>query len=584
MSSPEEHDDPELSITVVPPKPAGYRRTTERLHLVVIADGRFVSHVLPDSATISIGRHRANAVPIDDPSVSRRHALLRIQGELTIEDAGSANGTFVRGDRLKPHVAAHIALWEVVTLGEVDILVQRRSAAVRHRRVWTHEYFEARLEEECARAARSSSHFAVLHLRNDSTRSDAELRTILDDALRQADVIAAYGPQEYEILLTGADARIAEEVRARLSQELGPDIQIQVRRYPEDGRTADALASRSANTSRASEGSDELVVVAPATRGLFHLMRRVASSSINVLILGETGVGKEVLARELHRRSSRSPEAFVAINCAALTEALLESELFGHEKGSFTGAHHAKAGLLESADGGTVLLDEVGELPPAIQAKLLRVVEDRQVRRLGGLKSMKVDVRIIAATNRDLEGEVAKGTFRADLFYRLSGITMVIPPLRERSVEIEPLARRFLSRLSASESRIAPDIAPEALSLLKRYAWPGNIRELKNVIERAALLAGDGSIQPEHLPVEKMRATFATSRAQPSDEPNDSWIPPRPRGRGPVEREWILAALERAHGNQTRAAALLGISRRTLISRLEEYGVPRPRKAAKEGS
>jgi transcriptional regulator with PAS, ATPase and Fis domain len=309
---------------------------------------------------------------------------------------------------------------------------------------------------------------------------------------------------------------------------------------------------------------------------LRRVVERIACSSISVLIAGETGVGKGLLAKELHRKSPRVGGPFVALNCAEFTESLLEGELFGFEKGAFTGADQAKAGLIETADGGTLLLDEVGELPLTTQAKLLRVLEDREVRRIGSLRPRHVDLRVVACTNRDLEAESEQGGFRRDLYFRLAGISLVIPPLRERTGEIEGLAREFLEQAAQSTGqRTAPVLASEALVALKRYPWPGNVRELRNVMERALLLSRDGVIGPEHLPAERLRTTvYPRASASPPD------THPVPGKRvGTRERQRLLDALAECGGNQSRAAKRLGISRRTLVTWLKDSGVPRPRKA-----
>ncbi len=333
---------------------------------------------------------------------------------------------------------------------------------------------------------------------------------------------------------------------------------------------------------RPSQPSGEIVIEDPAMARLHALVDRVAGGAVHVLLLGETGVGKEVFAERLHRRSPRRDRAFVKINCAALTDSLFEAELFGYEKGAFSGAAAAKPGLIETAEGGTVFLDEVGELSLSLQAKLLRVLEDAQVRRVGGLKSRPVDVRVVSATNRDLEAEAAAGRYRSDLYFRLNGFSLTIPPLRERVREIAPLARHFALAAAAQSGRPSPTISPEAMRALEGYRWPGNIRELRNVIGRAVLLSTSGAITTEHLPLERMRpapAPAPEAPAVPEAPAAPATLPDDLRDAlSVVERQRIIDALDRCAGNQTRAAALLGISRRALVSKLEQYNLPRPRK------
>ena len=299
------------------------------------------------------------------------------------------------------------------------------------------------------------------------------------------------------------------------------------------------------------------ILVEPTMQRLYAMLDVVAPSMLPVMILGETGTGKEVFASEIHARSARRNAPFLRLNCAALSGSLLESELFGHEKGAFTGAATAKPGLFESADGGTVFLDEVGELPLETQAKLLRVLENGDVIRLGSVKPKKVDVRYIAATNRDLVALSQAGMFRSDLYFRLNGVAVTLPPLRRRTLEIVPLAERF-----AGEA--AEKISDAARLALTKYGWPGNVRELKSVIERACVLASRApTIEVEHLLLPEPTAMSAgvKKKADPL-----------------LDKERVLEALQRAHGNQTEAAKLLGVSRRTLINKLEKYNLSRPRK------
>jgi DNA-binding NtrC family response regulator len=255
----------------------------------------------------------------------------------------------------------------------------------------------------------------------------------------------------------------------------------------------------------------------------------------------------------------------MAVNCAGLPETLIQSELFGYEKGAFTHAHQAQQGLLESATGGTVFLDEIGEMPLSVQANLLRVLETREVLPVGGRKARRIDVRFVAATNRDLEAQVEKGTFRQDLLFRLNALTITVPSLRERREEILPLAHRFIEDAAAAFDRaIVPALSLEAAALLEAYPWPGNVRELKNTAERAVVLCEGDTIQPQHLPLERMGSTIPVA------------ILPVLTAEETAERQRIIAALEENAGNQSRAARSINMPRRTFVAKLVRYGIPRP--------
>jgi two-component system response regulator AtoC len=346
------------------------------------------------------------------------------------------------------------------------------------------------------------------------------------------------------------------------------------------------LRGRSPSTFPQAPEASGPIMVDPEMRRAHDLVKRAAATEISVLILGETGVGKELMAETVHRYSVRTNGPFLKLNCAALTDSLLESELFGHERGAFTGAHAAKPGLLESTDGGTVFLDEIGELPLGTQAKLLRVLEERCVIRVGATKPRKIDVRFVTATNRDLAQRVRGGMFRSDLYYRISGLVVRIPPLRQRPLDIEPLALHFLRQLSARTGHGEPRLTNQALARLAAHPWPGNVRELRNVMERASLLASGDLVGAEHILLESshgetdlMDAEFDADTAvfQPPPGPPP---PPAPGEEEVDERTRILRALEACGGNQTRAARMLGVSRRTLINRLEQFNLPRPKKPA----
>jgi two-component system, NtrC family, response regulator AtoC len=594
--------------------------------LLVICDDLVKTFDLPELGVVLIGRAPDAEIRIDSPSISRRHAELHVGETITIKDLGSRNGTRLRRGPLAPDEEGPIELGEPFEVGSAKCVLQRRLTFARLARLWTHEAFENRLEKACT----GDNELTLLRLRVHAESDPSDVQVKLLATLSPRDILARSGALEYEALVQGAGPERAAEVVKSVREKLG-DLadRIGVACYPRDGKSPlelqskawDALSHPSGRVIE--EASPMSTRLDESMRSVMHLVAKVAMSPLNALIMGETGVGKEVISERIHASSPRRDKPLVRINCAALSETLLESELFGYERGAFTGAVQAKKGLLETASGGTILLDEVGELPLGMQAKLLRVVEERRVLRVGGLESRPIDVRFLAATNRDLEKEAEKGAFRQDLYFRLCGVTVHIPPLRERVSEIEPLARMFAAE-GAAENQ-APDFSPEAIELLQRYAWPGNIRELRNVVLRAVMLSDGGRILPEHLPVEKMcarmvpiattqsaavapkwnetsypgeKATMAppapetvaaldaTSSGAPgfADYPKPPAPLPAPGGgtlRAGIEdyeRARVIQALEQAKGNQTQAAKLLGISRGTLVSRLAQFDLPRPRK------
>ncbi len=309
-------------------------------------------------------------------------------------------------------------------------------------------------------------------------------------------------------------------------------------------------------------GADEIVGESPQMQKVIDLARTVAQTDTTVMIRGESGTGKELVARTIHANSSRKYFPIITVNCGAVPETLLESELFGHEKGAFTGAQYRRKGKFEMADGGTVFLDEIGTISQKMQVQLLRVLETKQFTRVGGNEMISSDFRIICATNRDLEAAIADRSFREDLYYRLNVFTIFIPPLRERRVDIPPLVNHFVKKYAASMSKPTIDIDPEAMDLLIRNRWPGNVRELENVIERAMVLAKPPVIRPEDLP-------FQMSQIQEQNSPqNDlltSW-----------EKIHIEKVLQKMGWNITRSAEALGIDRVTLYSKISKYGLKRP--------
>ncbi len=323
------------------------------------------------------------------------------------------------------------------------------------------------------------------------------------------------------------------------------------------------------------EGADAeaaFVIADSVMAEIYERCQRVAGTPLSVLVVGETGVGKEHVAETVHRLGPRVAGPFVRLHLAALPEALIEGELFGHEKGAFTGAGRRHTGYFESAAGGTLFLDEIGELAPATQAKLLRAIETKRIVRLGSTDEIEVDVRIIAATNRDLAAEVRAGRFREDLFFRVSAFRIDVPPLRQRRAEIPLLASLFARRIARASARPTPGLGPEVLAALEGYSWPGNVRELRHVVEAACVLAAPGDVGLENLPEAVRSGAGAGAGQSPSEEARAAPEPLRAQA-GQAERAALLAALETTGGNQTRAAAQLGISRRTLIYKMRKHGI-----------
>jgi two-component system response regulator AtoC len=463
--------------------------------LIVFCRDVVRTFALPDQGEVVVGRAEDALVRLDDSSVSRHHAVLRIGAVISVEDLGSRNGTFVhkvpRTGSFQPELATE-------TMNVRQLIGRSAGIAV-------------------------------------------------------------------------GDSIMFGSARAVVRR----------RRKPEVPRLTET-------------GLAGVVTEDAATQNVYEQAARAAKAGISIIVTGETGVGKEVLARAIHAYSPRAQ--FVAVNCAALSESLLEGELFGYEKGAFTGAVQARRGLFEAANGGTVLLDEIGELPLGIQAKLLRVLEERAVRPLGTNVTRPIDVRFIAATNRDLESAIQNGQFRQDLYFRLDGITLRLPPLRERPVDIDGFVQRFLG-MSCQEVDREPLMVPtETMDKLRRYTWPGNVRELRNCIERAVVLCAGEVLHPEYLPAALQDGAglgyspspfppSANATTKPPPDPEMPSVRPGPSSeQKAVERQRIVEALRLCGGNQTRAARVLGMSRRTLVSRLAEYGIPRPQDGAERSS
>ncbi|MDR2101928.1 MAG: sigma 54-interacting transcriptional regulator [Treponema sp.] len=362
------------------------------------------------------------------------------------------------------------------------------------------------------------------------------------------------GPLDYEVrILTIVAASISQAVRLhQIRTEEMEDLKA------ENTRLQAQLRSRYGASSFVIGNSNIM-------RNLFLQMEQVSGTGATVLLLGESGVGKERVAQAIHYGSPRANKPFVTLNCAAIPETLIESSLFGHEKGAFTGALARRKGCFEQADGGTIFLDEIGELPPAAQVKFLRVLQEREFERIGGNETVKVNIRVIAATNRDLRRLIAEKKFREDLYYRLSVFPLVVPPLRERKTDIMLLAEHFLEKFSAENGKRIHHISPRAVNLMTSYSWPGNVRELENCIERAVILSVDGTIHSYHLPPglqENRHGPGGEERRQTLREILES-----------VEKELITEELRRTRGNLARAASSLGISERVMGLRAVKYGL-----------
>ena len=376
-------------------------------------------------------------------------------------------------------------------------------------------------------------------------------------------VMSAYGSHELAIEAMKAGAY------DYLGKPFRPDEVLLVLRKAEERERLRLENLRLRREISQARGPSQLIAEAPAMREVMRVVEKVAPTTTTVLIEGESGTGKEVVARALHELSPRAERPFVAVNCGSIPEALIESELFGHAKGAFTDARTAKRGLFEEADGGTLLLDEVGELPLPLQPALLRVLQEGEIRRVGDSRVTKVDVRILAATNRDLAQLVQAGRFREDLYYRLNVVGLKLPPLRERAEEIPALSARFLERHAARIGVAPRRLSRKALELLLRFRWPGNVRELENALERALVLSEEDEIEPEALPAQ-VQAGAEPLPVPSALDPADLSVK---RAQRVLEADLIRRALQQTGGNRTKAAELLELSPRALLYKIREYGL-----------
>jgi two-component system, NtrC family, response regulator AtoC len=533
------------------------------LGLFVIGPTGNSRHLLPSSGVVTIGRGAECTIVVDDRRVSRRHVAVHVSDAIAISDLGSVNGTFVGATLLRPGEVRALAAGETFSVGDSALVVRPASIASP-----SGERFIA--ASELADRLGIPRSLAVLRIRVRGTTAERWLDAILSDLPDgQEDWMLELEPGYLSIGFPARAARelplLEREARTRLAS-WGIEAHVEslfVPALPGDAATSSVLAFlRSQPEVRTERGS--VIIRDPAMEALRRVIARIAPTPVNILLLGETGTGKDVMASMLHELSPRAPKQFVRLNCASLPESLLESELFGYERGAFTGASAPKPGLLEVADGGTVFFDEVGELSLALQAKILRAIESREITRLGALRPRDIDVRFVAATNRDLTAEMEAGRFRRDLFYRLTGVTLTVPPLRDRPSEVLPLAQSFIEAACKRFALPSAELSNAASAALMAHAWPGNVRELRNAIERAVLLAGQAIIQPSHLALSANAVASPAISVAAGDEPPLS------------ERDRIVSVLASCAGNQSRAAALMGISRRTLVRRIAQLRLPRP--------
>jgi len=576
----------------------------QSLFLVVYGGDRSRVLDLPVGSDVTVGRSRGATLSFpEDERLSRVHVLLRRDGdEVVVEDQSSRNGTRING--LAVTGSGRASPGDAVEAGALTLLIARR-APRRTAVVEPETALDECLQAEVFRATRYSRPLSLLMLRLDGPPEaiDEALDRIASD-IRPMDLLASYSEHEVALVLPetgGPGARaIAERALEVARSTPGVSAQAGLASLLESGRSPGALVDAARTALRLARRGDPIGGFAiaprlarpldavapedpsephlsgdPRSQQTFQLARKVAATPITVLLLGETGSGKEVVAALIHRSSPRASRPFVRLDCASLPATLLESELFGHERGAFTGADRRKIGYFEAAEGGTILLDEIGELPSGLQAKLLTALERRVVCRLGSTDEIAIDVRVIAATNRDLEEEVKQGRFREDLYYRLAVFTIFVPPLRDRPGDIAPLAARFARQFATELGQPVPAINDEAHAALASYAWPGNVRELRNAVERAVVLTPEGTIGIDALP-EPVRARAARAGGDPGAPVRvdlDGHVPAQLQQ---IERAAVVAALEACGGNQTQAARRLGMSRRSLIYKMERFGLKSP--------
>lgn len=578
---------------------------------LTITDGENVGQAYPlKLGTTSVGRDSQCQIQLLDTQVSRRHIEIEATNDaVTLTDLKTTNGTYVDGKPVKKTPLKH---GDEIRIGLTTLqiaLVRPLGKLAGVENLHDHAFFVERLDEEIDRSRRFERSLTVMMLHfADGPATVATAAKKIMASIRTMDLLALYGQNDLELLLpeTGkAEAKKLAQGFVKLLKKQS-DIKIGLASYPADATNRDQIIELSRvplwmDQSGASEISyksggtggtslpkspapdaqasglisdPRLVLHSAKMRSLYETALRIASSPIAVLIQGETGTGKEMVAETIHRQSDRGDKPFVAINCGAFTQSLLESELFGHERGAFTGAEQRKIGLLEAVKGGTLFLDEIGEITPPLQVKLLRVLQDNIIRRVGGTESIKVDFRVISATNRNLHKMVETNNFREDLYYRLNAIILEVPPLRERLDEIPHLANFFLKQYRLAYHKADLQLTQAAHDALIQYHWPGNVRELKNCLERAVVITPGTVIFPEnlHLPAPRQ----STPKPQLNLRRDETIAGEMRTLLDDYEKQLLVNALQKTGWNQTRAAALLKIPRRTLVSKLKKHGISRP--------
>jgi len=531
----------------------------------------------------TIGRGFPADLVVDDASVSKLHVrVLRTpDGTIVFEDLGSTNGSWLNGVR---SVSGTLAPGDTLRVGPAQVQLYRPPRAAGLPGLLSFDAFTQRVLDAQQRHLALAQPFSLLVVDGAGIVPVAPWAERVLASIGAADRASLLREDALVVLLAGAGESEARSVASALAQGDGA-LRVGSATYPADGRDASALIAKASSRTGAAEptavAAREGVVRGRSTDALWAMVDRAAPSAVPVLVFGETGTGKELVAQALHRRSPRADKPFRVVNCGAIPANLVESTLFGAERGAFTGADRTLRGLFEQAHGGTLFLDEVGELPLAAQASLLRVLETGRITRIGGDRELAVDVRVVSATHRDLEARCGDGSFRWDLYYRLNGLSLELPPLRARTDEIAPLVGHFLA-ISSDARSATLSVDARAMAAIVAYAWPGNIRELRHAIQRAVLVAEGDAIRIEHLP-ERVRlaresaAPAASPIAMPAPPPSESGAQEEAEGlRDELRRHesrLITDALARTNGNTAAAAALLQIPVRTLTHKMLALGI-----------